>query len=133
MAARLPPGPRGNFLFGSFLEFRKDMPGFYRRCARDYGDVVRIRFGPMPVYQLNHPEYVEYVLLTGHLNFRKGFGHRLLRPVLGDGLILSEGDFWLRQRRLMQPAFHKGQVAAFAPVMVAYTRQPARRATSFPR
>src|SRR6267143_1495295 len=70
-----------------------------------------------------HPDAIEEVLVTRSRDFVKSPGVRLLRPLLGEGLLLSEHDFWLRQRRLVQPAFHRQRVAAYGDVMTAYAER----------
>src|SRR5262245_26466701 len=102
-----PPGPRGHWLLGSLGEFRRDMLGFYRRVTRDYGDVVSYRLGPHRTVLVNRPDLIERVLVTDHKSYVKHYVWRLLRPVLGNGLVTSDGAFWLRQRRLIQPAFSR--------------------------
>src|SRR5438552_2632331 len=122
--ARLPPGPKGHFLLGNLLEFRRDNLAFYTRCARDFGDMVSFWLGPRLVVQLNHPDLIEHVLVTANSRLHKNFfALRQLHPVLGNGLITSEGDVWLRQRRLAQPAFHRDQIAAYGATMVAYAER----------
>jgi cytochrome P450 len=118
MSATSPPGPKGRLLFGHLGELRRDALAFYTRCAREYGDVVALRFGWKRVYLLSHPDYIEQVLVTDSRNFTKHFGLRLNRMLLGDGLLTSEGDFWLRQRRLIQPAFLRDAVASYGATMV---------------
>src|SRR5580700_396039 len=103
----LPAGPCGNWLLGCLGDFRRDMLGFYTRCAQAYGDIVPYRLGLHRLCLLNHPDYIEQVI-TDSKNYSKlTYVLKLLLPVLGNGLLTSEGGFWLRQRRLMQPAFHK--------------------------
>src|SRR5262249_42115575 len=119
-ALPLPPGPRGRFLIGHLPEFRRDMLGFLTRMAGEYGDCVSFRLGWKRVFQANHPGLIESVLVTDSRNDIKHYVVRLLRPTLGNGLLLSENDFWLRQRRLMQPAFHRERVAAYGAIMVSY-------------
>ena len=116
--ARYPPGPRGHWLLGNLPEFRRDMLGFYARLARDYGDVVSYRLGPRRLVMLAHPDAIEEVLVGQNRDFEKPYIYQFLRPLLGNGLLLSEGDFWLRQRKLMQPAFLKQRVDAYGPAMV---------------
>jgi cytochrome P450 len=118
MAATSPPGPKGSLLFGHLGELRRDALAFYTRCARDYGDVVALRFGWKRVYLLSHPDHIEQVLVTDSRNFTKHFGLRLNRMLLGEGLLTSEGEFWLRQRRLIQPAFLREAVAGYGSAMV---------------
>jgi cytochrome P450 len=122
-AAPSLPGPRGHWLLGSLPEFRRDMLGFLTRCARDYGDAVLFRLGTKRIVLLNHPSLVEEVLVSGNRHFAKHYILRLLVPLLGSGLLTSEGDFWLRQRRLMQPAFLRDRVASYAPVVIDYANR----------
>jgi cytochrome P450 len=117
-----PSAPKGRFLIGHLLEMRQDHLGFVTECARNHGDFVQLQFGRRPVFLLSHPDSVEEVLVTQHRNFSKGYFYRILEPLLGNGLVTSEGEFWLRQRRLAQPAFHRERINAYAQIMVDYTR-----------
>jgi cytochrome P450 len=125
VAAAIPRGPRGGRVLGNMREFNSDSLGFVERCAREFGDVVPTRFLYVPALFLFHPDHVEYVLTAGNKNFikaaslRSPFFHRLV----GRGLVTSEGEFWRRQRRLAQPAFHRGRVEAYARTMVAYAER----------
>jgi cytochrome P450 len=112
-----PPGPKPGYFSGSAAAFRRDQLGFYETCAREYGDVVETRMGPFRIVLVYHPDAIEELLVARHRDFVKSPGVRLLRPLLGDGLLLSESDTWLRQRRLIQPAFHRQRVAAYGEVM----------------
>jgi cytochrome P450 len=114
------PGPKGGFYFGSGVDFRRDQLGFYESCAREYGDLAATRMGPFRILLIYHPDAIEELLVTRSRDFVKSPGVRLLRPLLGDGLLLSEGDTWLRQRRLVQPAFHRQRVAGYGEVMTAF-------------
>lgn len=120
---KTPPGPRGTWLLGNLAEFRKDHLAFYTRCSREFGDVVQYRFGPIRITQVNHPDLIEEVLVHQSRNFHKGFGHQLIKPIVGEGLLTSEGAFWLRQRRMAQPAFKRERINAYAPAMVACTAE----------
>jgi cytochrome P450 len=117
--APLPPGPRGHFLTGNLPEFRRGRLAFFTECARTHGDLVSVRFGPRRVNLVCHPDLIEEVLVTRSRDFIKHFALRLNPLVLGNGLLTSEGDFWLRQRRLIQPAFQKSRIAAYAGDMLA--------------
>jgi cytochrome P450 len=112
-----PPGPKGRFLLGSLVEISRDWLGFYQRCAEEYGDVVCVHLAHVPVYLLVHPRDIETVLITNAGNFTKSADYRALARVLGRGLLTSEGEFWQRQRGLIQPAFHKQNILAYAKVM----------------
>jgi cytochrome P450 len=106
-------------------EFNSDSLGFVERCAREFGDVVPTRFLYVPALFLFHPDHVEYVLAAGSKNFIKAASLRspFFRRLVGRGLVTSEGEFWRRQRRLAQPAFHRGRVEAYARTMVAYAER----------
>jgi cytochrome P450 len=124
MLLPLPPfGPRGHWFFGCLREWRADILGFYTRMAREHGDIVALRIANRRVALVSHPAGVEEVLATRNRHYIKNFAQRMLSPWLGKGLLLSEGDLWLRQRRLMQPAFHRERVASYADTMVALTRR----------
>jgi cytochrome P450 len=117
------PGPRAGFFFGSGAHFRRDQLGFYEACAREYGDFVQTRMGPFRILLIYHPDAIEELLIARNRDFIKSPGVRMLRPLLGDGLLLSEGETWLRQRRLMQPAFHRQRVAGYGDVMSAFAER----------
>jgi len=115
-------GPKGHLLLGNGPDFGRDQLGFYAACAREYGDLVPIRLGPRRALLVYHPDAIEEILVTRNRDFVKSPGVRLLlRRLIGNGLFLAEGGFWLRQRRLVQPAFHRQRIAAYGEVMTAYT------------
>ncbi len=132
----LHKGPKGRFFFGSAADFKRDQLGFYESCARENGDFVQTRLGPVRMLLVYHPDAIEELLVTRNRDFTKSLGLRRLRPLVGDGLFLSEGDTWLRQRRLVQPAFHRQRLAGTRrprpglptscgrPLMVALPRPP---------
>ena len=119
----LPPGPKGYPLFGNVFEPRGDSIGYLTRCAREFGDIVFFRFLGVSACFVNRPDYIESVLVTQNNNFVKSKDYRAMRRVLGNGLLLSEGEFWRRQRKLIQPAFHQERIAAYADIMVGYTQR----------
>jgi cytochrome P450 len=88
--------------------------------AREYGDLPYFRLGPNHVYLVNHPEFVREILVTNQANFTKSRALQRARVLLGEGLLTSEGQFHLRQRRLVQPAFHRERLAGYAAVMSEY-------------
>ena len=120
---RYPPGPKGHFIFGSLPDYSRDPIGFATWCAQKYGDIVYFRGFPFSGVQLNHPDYIEEVLVTKRSYFYKGGSIRILDLLLGNGLITSEGDFWHHQRRLMQPAFHWEHFATYGEVMTSCTNR----------
>ncbi len=115
-----PPGPRETPLLGSMRPLLKDNLRFGLDMADRYGEVCVYRLGPMPIYQVNHPDGLQRILQENNHNYTKDtYGLAILRILVGRGLLTSDGDFWLRQRRLMQPALHQRQIAAWGEMMVA--------------
>jgi cytochrome P450 len=106
------------------LEFSRDVLGAYDDWARRYGDVVALRLGTWPAVLLNHPDHAEQVLVRTPQNFIKfPFFFRHVRAIFGQGLLTSEGAFWLRQRRLAAPAFHPQRLAGYGDPVVRFTER----------
>lgn len=119
VAANHPPVAPGLPVVGNMLAFRRDALGFLRTMRARHGDVVGVRIGPMRATLLSHPDHVEDILVTRNRLWQKDkFLHIALAPVLGQGLLNSEGDFWRKQRRLAQPAFHRDRIAGYGAIMV---------------
>ena len=119
---QIAPGPRGDLLVGNLWEFRRDVVGLLLRSAREYGDVVRFHLGPFVVHLLNHPDHVEHVLQSGARNYDKATrSSAKIRAISGDSLLTSNGELWKRQRRLMQPSFHRQRIAGMAAEMIGFT------------
>jgi cytochrome P450 len=120
---RWPPGPRGLPFVGVGLQLRRDPLGLIQRVARQYGDIASI---PVPLgtrIVLNRPDWIEQMLVVQQAKFHKSdLTKRVTENLLGDGLLTSEGEFWRRQRRLAQPAFHRSRLNDYASVMVEITR-----------
>ncbi len=119
---KLPPGPKGLPFLGNLRELQNDRLNFLTRNRDLYGDVVHFRIGPRRIYQLNNPEYVQYVLVKHPEQFQKTPAlKRAAQDSIGQGLLTSDGELHKRQRRLVQPAFHHKRIAAYADTMVGYT------------
>jgi cytochrome P450 len=103
-------------------EFRTDSLAFVLDCARKYGDWVPFRLGRRQLLLVSDPQAIEEVLLTKSREFKKHFALQLTRQLLGNGLLNSEGDFWLRQRRLAQPAFLRDRIHEYGKMMIADAR-----------
>ncbi len=114
---RIAPGPNTRGVVGDLPAFRRDPLAFFTRGMRVYGDIVRFRAGPRIIHLVTHPDHVQWVLQQNNKNYRKGWSFRKAKSFIGEGLLTSEGEFWLRQRRLAQPAFHRQRIAEFATLM----------------
>lgn len=115
-------------VLGDYVSLRRDPLELMHRAARDCGPVARLQFGPFTAHLVVAPELVRVVLQERHKNYAKQSpGYRKLRAFLGNGLLTSEGSFWLRQRRIMQPAFHRARINALGAAMVTAAEACAER------
>ena len=121
----LPPGPRGLPLVGVLPAVRRNPTAVFLNGARRYGDVVHFKIGPRHGFLITNPRDVRHVLQDNARNYHKSPLYEKLRSALGNGLLTSEDDFWLRQRRIAQPAFHRQRIAALAGVMGAAAQETA--------
>jgi cytochrome P450 len=118
--SKTPPGPGFWQGLATGRNFRRDALGLLRKWHRDYGDIVYLGVGTLRFYWLFHPGLAREVLITQARRFRRaGRQVEVLREWDGDGLVTSDGDFWLRQRRLVQPAFNAGRFPGYARQMTA--------------
>src|SRR6202034_921237 len=125
---RVPPGPRGWPLLGMALQVLHDPLGTLQRIAREYGDIVTIPIVSESRILLNHPDYIEQVTVIQQSKFHKStLTKDVTERLLGQGLLISEGDFWRRQRRLAQPAFHRTRIAEYGTTMVEGANMHLRR------
>lgn len=134
-----PPGPSGHPLWGTIRAFRRDRNVLETlgEWVEIYGDAIRFRFFlNFYGYFFCHPEHNQRILLENNRNYTKmpNPSNQVLKPLVGNGLLTSDGEFWLRQRRLAQPAFHRRQIESFAETMTAATekllakwKEPARQ------
>jgi cytochrome P450 len=102
------------------LEFARRRLPFLIESAKQYGDIVFFKVGNERIYLFNHPDLIRDVLVTNQKNFIKSRALVRAKRVLGEGLLTSEGEFHLRQRRLAQPAFHRDRISAYGRSMVEY-------------
>jgi cytochrome P450 len=109
-------------LRGHLPDLMRDRTGFLHRCAREYGDVVPLRFGPRRAVLVSDPSAIADVFVDRSRNFVKPYILRTDRLRVGDTRLGDEGDFWRRQR-LAQPAFHRSKLEGYGEAMVAATEQ----------
>jgi cytochrome P450 len=118
-----PSGPTPRYPFQFVLEIARNPLALMIAMARDYGDIAHYKIGPQHLFFFNHPDLIRDVVVTNQKNFHKSRGLERARRLLGNGLLTSEDDFHLRQRRLVQPAFHRQRLPGYAATMVEYAER----------
>jgi len=121
--APLPPRHWSSHALGFVPEFRADPVEAFARLARRYGDITEFRMGARRCYFVRNPDAIKRMLIDNRAAYGKNtVGFDRMRTFMGEGLVTSQGDFWKRQRRIAQPAFHKKRIAGFADTMVRMTK-----------
>jgi cytochrome P450 len=120
---KFPPGPPPNLLRALFGAMQQDPLDYFTLLAQKYGDVSGMRIGNFRTLFINHPDLIEDVLVNKARLYHKGRILQSNKYLFGEGLLTSEGDFWLRQRRLSQPAFHRERINTYAATMADYAEQ----------
>jgi cytochrome P450 len=116
------PAVPGRPIIGSLREFQRNPLGFSLEVAENYGEIARVTLLGEESIFVNDPDAIQHVLQGNARNYDKQtMDYQLLYPLVGQGLLTSDGDAWLRQRRLMQPAFHRQRIAALGQMMVEET------------
>jgi enediyne biosynthesis protein E7 len=121
----IPPGPSEGFDLGGSEESLARLQDYFAR----FGDVYRV-FAPgrgVFNYVINNPDDIKRVLLTNHRNYTKGEGMDRVKILLGNGIMTSEGAFWRRQRRMMQPSFHRRVIEQFSALIGEVNEKYAQR------
>lgn len=119
---KTPPGPQGYLLFGSSLEVQQRPLTFYYNAWKEYGDVVRFRAIPgFSWYMATHPTAVEHILQSHQRYGKPDVFKKPVSLLVGNGILTSEGEVWLKHRRLMTPAFHRQRLTHLSSLMVNCT------------
>ncbi|MGH7451089.1 MAG: cytochrome P450, partial [bacterium] len=122
-----PPGPGSKAPFQIIKTVRRDMVGFLKQVAGQYGDIAYFKAGPQHIFVLSHLDHIKEVLVTHNRHFIKSRGLQIAKKILGEGLLTSEGEMHLRQRRLVQPAFHRQRIESYGSVMANYAARMSER------
>ncbi len=120
--AASPPGPPGLPFLGIAPQIRRDPLGYFARIAAQYDGVATLPIGAENVLLMNSPAAIEHVFQQNWRNYRKSDFYDKLRPLLGNGIATSEGDFWRRQRQITNPAFHRESLTRMGGIMRDRTR-----------
>ena len=125
MATRhtLPPGPGGRWGLHTLRAFQRDPLTFFTGVRRSYGDIARVRMLGREIILFSSPEYAHYFLVDHAQNFGSGASRDVLKRLLGEALLTTDGEVHRRQRRLVQPAFHRKRVESYAETMTSQTQQ----------
>ncbi|WP_318567717.1 cytochrome P450 [Salinigranum marinum] len=119
-----PPGPKGSPIIGNSGQYARDPFSFITACAEAYGDVAHFELGPIETYMITNPADIERVLVTDDAKYRKpAFQDDAIGDLLGEGLLLSDGETWRKQRELAQPAFLMSRLSGLSEMMTDYTAE----------
>lgn len=114
----VPPGPKGNLILGNALGFVKDPINFMMKNTDAWGDIIYFRFFHYKTYFINHPDYIQQVMQENNRKYVKSPGYNPLKLLIGNGIFTSEGNFWLKQRRMYQPAFNKDNIKIYSNAVI---------------
>lgn len=116
------PVARASKFTGHLTEYVGSPLPFLQKQWKAHGDIFKFRLAHRYLIVVTHPDYIKHILQDNHTNYKKSLAYRELKMLLGNGLFTSEGDYWLRQRRLSQPAFHKERIQGYFDAMQQYTQ-----------
>ncbi len=116
---KVPVIPADHWFFRNSLLVLKDPLAFFRKTFEEHGDIYDVNSNLYTIYVLANPAHINEVLVTQHKKFRKSDDYQVLKHSLGNGLLVSEGEFWKKQRRTIQPAFHKASLQRLFDYMIA--------------
>jgi cytochrome P450 len=114
----LPPYPKAAPITGHLKQFKNDPINFMLKTAKDYNDITLFKILGKKIYFINHPDYVEHVLQKNYKNYHKSPGYKPIRLWGGTGIFTSDGEEWLRRRKLYQPAFTNSSIKNYTSVVL---------------
>lgn len=121
MELNRPPGPRGWERVRTILNYRKDPFAFYENALHRYGPIVHNGSFGFDFYIISEPHDIEHVLVHNARNYQKDYFLRSWKRVFGQGLLTSEGETWKRERRMVQPSFHRDRMQLYGELMIRRT------------
>ncbi|MGB0387634.1 MAG: cytochrome P450 [Ardenticatenaceae bacterium] len=116
-------GPKGYPIIGVIPKIRGNLLHFITQMWLEYGDCLRLDMPSFEMHLVIHPDDVKHVLQMNNRNYEKGYNKGDLALLVGNGLVSSEGAFWRRQRRLIQPLFNRRRLRYYAPAMISSTAE----------
>jgi cytochrome P450 len=119
--AAIPYAGESHWLWGHLLTMRRDILGFFARCEREHGAIVRLRLYATSVYLVSGPELIHEILITQQANFLKPTGLKAVKPMFGEGLLTADGEVWQVHRKLVQPAFRRECINRYSLIAVSCT------------
>ncbi|PJZ50372.1 cytochrome P450 [Leptospira saintgironsiae] len=119
----LPPGVFGIRALPYVSKLAKDPIGFFQLMQSKFGNSARFGLRQVVFHLITQPEDIKRVLQENNQNYHKGVFYKELGRILGKGLLNSEGEFWKKQRRLIQPSFHKQRISEFVEIMAQETEK----------
>lgn len=117
------PGPKSNLLFDGNDQLQNHPLEYFSELSEKFPEICRLKVVHLDIVHVNKPEYIRDVLQTHQKSYTKSVQYEQLKLVLGEGLVTSEGEMWRKQRKLIQPAFHKQQIASFFQIMLDCTNE----------
>jgi cytochrome P450 len=129
----LPPSPKkAHWFFGNVWYLLKGPIDYLKECSEQFNGIFRLTSRFLKMVVVTEPEYVKHIMQDNNRNYTKWFKNDVLELILGHGLLTSEGDFWRKQRRLAQPAFHKERLARMVDTMVNCTQKQIEKLEQLP-
>lgn len=119
-----PPSMPGLPIIGALPQLLWNPIKFCANSLRQTDGIATVSIGPMKMYLLSRPDYIDYMLRSNNKNFTKEGGlWDTLRMAIGNGLAASDGSFWLRQRQMMQPHFHRQRLSGLISLMSSAVKE----------
>jgi len=119
----VPLIPADHWFFRNSLVVLKDPLAFFVNTFAEYGDTYNVNSNLYTIYVTANPEHIQEIMVTNKKDYIKSDDYKILKYSLGNGLLTSEGDFWKKQRRIAQPAFHKESMKKLLDIMIVSTQK----------